>query len=171
MARMLGWLSAATARASCSKRRNRSASEAKESGNSFRATSRPRRASRARYTSPMPPAPMSATISYGPNLVPGARAISAPHYSPSRVALWRVASGADGMQLPLIPKDGMSGAPSLWRPIGRLPGGQFHLVHPDMDGILVLVAVELDRDIHLGRVHAAGRVGAVYVVGIAVHRD
>src|SRR5215510_1297724 len=37
------------------------------------ATSRPSRGSRARYTSPIPPAPMGATISYGPSRVPGPR--------------------------------------------------------------------------------------------------
>jgi hypothetical protein len=42
-------LEAAQAVASCEK----------DSGSSFNATSRPRRASRARYTSPLPPAPSS----------------------------------------------------------------------------------------------------------------
>ena len=37
------------------------------------ATSRLRRLSRARYTSPMPPAPNGATISYGPSRVPGVK--------------------------------------------------------------------------------------------------
>ena len=37
------------------------------------ATSRPRRVSRARYTSPMPPAPMRAMTSYGPSRVPACR--------------------------------------------------------------------------------------------------
>src|SRR5205814_179388 len=36
------------------------------------ATARPRRESRARKTSPIPPAPMRETISYGPSLLPGA---------------------------------------------------------------------------------------------------
>src|SRR5258705_10087846 len=40
-------------------------------GSTLTATSRPRRVSRARYTSPMPPAPRSARISYGPRRVPG----------------------------------------------------------------------------------------------------
>src|SRR5262249_9916663 len=39
------------------------------------ATVRSRRVSRARYTSPMPPAPIGETISYGPNPVPEAKAI------------------------------------------------------------------------------------------------
>src|SRR5262249_3815539 len=38
-------------------------------------TVRSRRVSRARYTSPMPPAPIGETISYGPNRVPEAKAI------------------------------------------------------------------------------------------------
>src|SRR5215475_12948662 len=47
----------------------RSASSEKEAGRTLIATSRPRRVSRARYTSPIPPAPMGAMISYGPSLV------------------------------------------------------------------------------------------------------
>jgi len=43
---------------SCSKRRSRSAFLANSEGNSLIATSRPRRSSRDRYTSPIPPAPM-----------------------------------------------------------------------------------------------------------------
>lgn len=46
------------------------------------ATSRPNRESRARYTSPMPPAPSGETISYGPTLVPEEIPILASHYSP-----------------------------------------------------------------------------------------
>ena len=45
------------------------------------ATSRPNRASWARYTSPMPPAPRGDWISYGPSLVPEIRAIGARNYS------------------------------------------------------------------------------------------
>src|SRR5262245_42998749 len=44
------------------------------------ATSRPRRVSRARYTSPIPPAPSGATIWYGPNRVPTAWAMGLTHY-------------------------------------------------------------------------------------------
>ena len=39
------------------------------------ATVRSRRVSVARYTSPIPPAPMSTVISYGPKRVPAVRAI------------------------------------------------------------------------------------------------
>src|SRR6266567_5824017 len=70
MAKMLGWLSAPTTRASCSKRRSRSVSWANDGGKVFTATSRRKRASRARYTSPIPPAPKRDKISYGPSLVP-----------------------------------------------------------------------------------------------------
>jgi hypothetical protein len=44
------------------------------------ATVRSRRVSRARYTSPMPPAPRGATTSYGPNLWPEGNPIGAKHY-------------------------------------------------------------------------------------------
>ena len=67
---MWGWFSAATALASCSKRRRRSGSAATSSGRTLIATSRPRRGSRARYTAPMPPAPRSSATSYGPRRVP-----------------------------------------------------------------------------------------------------
>jgi hypothetical protein len=40
-------------------------------GNSFKATSRASFVSRARYTSPIPPLPMRARISYAPRRVPG----------------------------------------------------------------------------------------------------
>jgi hypothetical protein len=60
---MFGWFSAASVFASCSKRLSRSASAAKSRGNTFTATSRFSRVSRARNTSPIPPAPMGAVIS------------------------------------------------------------------------------------------------------------
>src|SRR6476659_2246863 len=63
---MPGWFRADAALASCSKRARRSRSWAKSSGRTFTATSRPRRESRARYTSPIPPAPSGERISYGP---------------------------------------------------------------------------------------------------------
>ena len=70
---MLGWFSAEAARASCSNRASRSRSCASASGRTFSATSRPRRVSRARKTSPMPPAPRGARTSYAPRRVPAER--------------------------------------------------------------------------------------------------
>jgi hypothetical protein len=55
---MLGWLRAAELRASSSKRRRWSGSFAKEGLSIFTATSRPKRLSRARYPSPIPPEPI-----------------------------------------------------------------------------------------------------------------
>src|SRR5262250_3826528 len=46
------------------------------------ATVRSRRVSRARYTSPIPPAPSGPTTSYGPSLVPGTSAIIGRDYNP-----------------------------------------------------------------------------------------
>src|SRR5437773_12048775 len=66
---MLGWFSDAIARAS---RWNRSLNRSRET---LMATVRPRRVSRARYTTPMPPAPSGAWISYGPRRVPVERDI------------------------------------------------------------------------------------------------
>src|SRR5580658_2393392 len=68
---MFGWFNEATARASRSKRARRSSRLAICSGNTLTATVRSSLVSRARYTSPMPPAPMGARISYGPTLSPG----------------------------------------------------------------------------------------------------
>jgi hypothetical protein len=59
MAAMLGWFSEARTRASRSKRTVRSGSAANMSGRTLSATSRPSDTSRARYTSPIPPAPSS----------------------------------------------------------------------------------------------------------------
>src|SRR5689334_21866426 len=67
---MFGWFNGEEARASCSNRARRSRLSANSAGRTFTATSRPSRVSRARYTSPMPPAPIGATISYGPSFVP-----------------------------------------------------------------------------------------------------
>jgi hypothetical protein len=53
----------------------RSASEANDSGRIVSATSRFSRVSRARYTSPMPPAPSRPVTSYGPIRAPISRAI------------------------------------------------------------------------------------------------
>src|SRR6266550_2482727 len=73
---MWGWFSAASVFASRSNRARRSASCANASGNTLIATWRPRLVSMARYTSPMPPAPMADRISYGPRRVPGPNDIS-----------------------------------------------------------------------------------------------
>ena len=59
---MLGWFSAASERASRSKRARRSASCATAAGSILIATSRPSFVSVARYTSPIPPAPMAAVM-------------------------------------------------------------------------------------------------------------
>src|SRR5713101_2652585 len=77
MVMILGWLRADAERASFSKRCNRSLSAENAAGRILIATLRSRRASLARYTSPIPPAPSSSIISYGPTFVPEVRAI--PH--------------------------------------------------------------------------------------------
>jgi hypothetical protein len=66
-----GWLSDASSSASRRNRERRSASLEKTSGNTLIAISRLSVKSRARYTSPMPPAPRSPTISYLPTVWPG----------------------------------------------------------------------------------------------------
>src|SRR5258706_5449815 len=74
MIAMFGWFSEARTFASRWNRAIGSASAANASGRILMATSRSSRVSRARYTSPMPPAPSAESISYGPMRVPGARA-------------------------------------------------------------------------------------------------
>src|SRR5450759_2836855 len=68
--RRLGWFKAEAARASCSKRWRRSGSAAVEAGSTLIATSRPSLASVARYTSPIPPAPIEAVMRYWARLRP-----------------------------------------------------------------------------------------------------
>src|ERR1700688_1861652 len=80
MVTILGWLRAEADRASCSKRSSRSLSSENIAGRILIATERSRRVSRARYTSPIPPAPRGDSISYGPSLVPGARGMVARDY-------------------------------------------------------------------------------------------
>src|SRR5207248_7155916 len=67
---MLACESCEMVRASRSKRSFRLGLETKCPERTLMATSRPSRVSRARYTSPMPPAPSCPVTSYGPNLVP-----------------------------------------------------------------------------------------------------
>src|SRR5215470_12086386 len=66
-----GWLSAEAARASRWNRSRVCGDAVIPPGKTFIATSRSRRVSLARYTSPIPPAPSGLTISYGPRRVPG----------------------------------------------------------------------------------------------------
>src|SRR5438477_5349356 len=74
---MLGWFRTPAALASCSNRLRRSPSAEKDAGRTLIATSRFRRGSRARYTSPIPPAPRGDRTSYGPRRLPAAIVISA----------------------------------------------------------------------------------------------
>src|SRR5678815_1285234 len=83
MAQILGWFSAASIRASRSKRARRSESPVIARGRTLIATSRPSFVSRARYTSPMPPAPSGAPSSYWPNRVPGWIGMTRQHSSES----------------------------------------------------------------------------------------
>src|SRR5580704_17601049 len=61
-------------------RASRSKRSEKASLDSFMATIRSRRVSRALYTSPMPPAPIGFRISYGPRRDPEARGIDLEFY-------------------------------------------------------------------------------------------
>jgi hypothetical protein len=70
MVQMLGWFSAEAARASRLKRSRVCADTLAPPGKTLMATTRSSRVSLARYTSPMPPAPSSVSISYGPRRVP-----------------------------------------------------------------------------------------------------
>jgi hypothetical protein len=59
---MCGWLRLETVLASASNRARASTFAERSGDSTFTATSRPRRVSRARYTSPMPPVPSGARI-------------------------------------------------------------------------------------------------------------
>src|SRR5437660_2779231 len=79
-----GWFNAASVCASRVNRATRSGSPAKAAGRILIATSRLSVASRARYTSPIPPAPSGPTTSYGPSFACG---LSTSMAHPSRLAL------------------------------------------------------------------------------------
>src|SRR3954454_2583744 len=79
------------ARASRSNRALRSGSEERCEDRTLIATVRSSRVSRARYTSPMPPAPSGATISYGPSFVPDVSGIDAA-IIPARLSTFRASS-------------------------------------------------------------------------------
>src|ERR1700761_1727178 len=85
MVTMLGWLSADADCASCWKRSRRPLSPARWSGRTLSATSRPRRVSRARYTSPIPPDPSGERISYAPNRAPATSAIGSHQITSNRI--------------------------------------------------------------------------------------
>src|SRR5438045_4895443 len=69
---MFGCVRAEIVRASRSKRSRDSVSAERCAGRTLMATERSSRVSRARHTSPMPPAPTRATTSYGPSRSPAA---------------------------------------------------------------------------------------------------
>src|SRR5580693_71690 len=77
MVQILAWFRAEIVRASRSKRSRSSGRPENLSGKILTATSRPRRVSRARNTSPMPPAPSGDRISYGPSFEPAVRLMGA----------------------------------------------------------------------------------------------
>src|SRR5215469_8704313 len=78
---MLGWFRQEMAFASRSNRCLCAGSE-ESCDRILIATVRSSRVSRARYTSPMPPAPSVAVISKGPSCLPGASRIGGRNYSP-----------------------------------------------------------------------------------------
>src|SRR5580704_4147434 len=77
MVQILAWFRAEIVRASRSNRSRSSGRPENLSGKILTATSRPRRVSRARNTSPMPPAPSGDRISYGPSFEPAVRLMGA----------------------------------------------------------------------------------------------
>src|SRR5215470_6179875 len=93
---MFGWFRIPAARASCSKRRRRSASVDKDAGRTLMATSRPSRGSFARQTSPMPPAPICERTSYGPRRDPDVSVMREAEILARR----RSAASADGRRDP-----------------------------------------------------------------------
>ena len=88
-----GCVMVAAARASRRRRSRCSGSVDTSGGNPLSATSRPRRRSRARYTTPMPPRPISRTTSYDPTRAPGRRS-KAPAFGSSDTSSGATAAGA-----------------------------------------------------------------------------
>src|SRR5512135_3236429 len=136
MAAMFGWLREARTWASRVKRARRSASRAKRSGSTLIATSRWRRVSRARQTSPMPPAPRRDRTSNGPRREPGSRgmAVVTIIYNPSLMSFSRALAPAP-LVLLLAAARGVAAAPpaaALWNawPAARVyTGDPFALKH------------------------------------------
>src|SRR5450759_1535827 len=126
---MLGWFRAEAARASCSKRWRRSGSAAVAAGSTLIATSRPSLASVARYTSPIPPAPIEAVMRYWARLRP--ITVDSPGLL-ARPTAGRGCRNATGMRI-LQPgpasdafqdRDG-----SLVHDVARVESGVVHLSH------------------------------------------
>src|SRR4051812_6411220 len=101
MLAMCGWLSEARTCASRVNRAQRSGSAANSGGRIFSATSRRSFVSRARYTSPIPPAPSRPTTSYAPSRPPGVidterRDYSAASFRAPRER-WRLSSRSEDL--------------------------------------------------------------------------
>ncbi len=120
----MGWLSEEIARASRSMRCFNSGEEERWEARTLMATVRSRRMSRARYTSPMPPAPSGDWISYGPSFIPEVRAMGGRHYMPPlkearSVGSDRIVGGTGG---PLKPDFGLSGGVQFPPTLSSRPG-------------------------------------------------
>src|SRR5438552_10402283 len=103
---MCGSFNDASSRASRSNRATRSVSFANISGRIFTATLRPSFVSVAWYTSPIPPAPRSLTISYVPNLVPAINAIeNLRDYTQTNLGTQNIASVCRGARVQKIGND------------------------------------------------------------------
>src|SRR5262245_36494091 len=136
-------------RASRSSRWRSASSFVRWAGKTLIATSRSRRLSRPRYTSPIPPAPRADTISYGPSRVPGASAIEAQD---SRVVgrpvavspVAGISATARGARLVEARRRRRAPARSLPRPgHGRAVGPHLELGHLAVGFHVGLVVLEL----------------------------
>src|SRR5438477_865320 len=95
---MLGWFKDEAACASRSKRCSREGSVATSGGSTLTATCRLNRVSRARYTSPMPPAPSVPTTSYGPSRAPATRDMPRILHTPGSVRSYGPAGARGGIR-------------------------------------------------------------------------
>src|SRR6266852_219132 len=98
-AQMFGWLRLEIARASRSKRSRSCGLLERCSGRTLTATMRSSRVSLARYTSPIPPAPIEEMISYGPSRVEGWRDIAVACSLPHQSAAWNAGCAIKQRQL------------------------------------------------------------------------
>src|SRR5262245_18033627 len=163
---MRGWLSDASTCASRVKRAKRSGSRANWVGRTLTATSRCSLVSRARYTSPIPPAPMGARISYEPRRVPAGKAMRGED-APIVAGCARCRRGgrsSTGARR-AVPLPGIQ--------VLDVPGHPFHGVAVRLDADYLVLNVSIPVHVERRRcvVHVEGRRRLFTVVAEHRHRE
>src|SRR6266508_5370155 len=147
---MFGWFKAAAALASCTNRCMRWRSLANSSGKTLRAMVRSSCISWTRYTSPIPPAPSCARISYRPSRVPVARVIVLPDHlrtevqAPEKVHITGIGADRIPKRRCLEIHDGLTEGPfavTLFEPLERpvsISESYVNLRHPVRSDVTLL---------------------------------